>query len=51
MPREASMVEMMKYFGTDTRPVSAAEFKNFWSSLSDPDKDFYKVGIAALIDA
>lgn len=33
------------YFGSSTRPVSAKEMMEFWSSLSDDEKEYFKTAV------
>lgn len=37
-----SLKDLIDYFGCEGRPVTPAEFKAFWSSLTDAEKDWYK---------
>lgn len=37
-----SVADLSKQFGTEDKPVSASEFMEFWKSLSDDEKDYYK---------
>ena len=30
------------YFSTSDRPVEAAEFREFWTSLTSEEREFYK---------
>lgn len=34
--------ELMKFFSTEDNPVGSGEFKTFWESLSDEEKDEFK---------
>jgi hypothetical protein len=34
--------ELMAAFGTLERPVSVTEYRDFWSSLTDAEKEYYK---------
>lgn len=34
--------EMMAYFGSPERPVTMAEFREFWGSLSEEEKDEFR---------
>lgn len=37
-----SVMDLIKYFGCVDRPVTPAEFKDFWQSLTEAEKDWYK---------
>jgi hypothetical protein len=41
--------DLMQYFGTPDRPVTPSEFKSFWSSLSEDEKDYYKKALAEIL--
>lgn len=34
--------DLIKFFSEGCRPVSTAEFMDFWKSLSDSEKEYYK---------
>jgi hypothetical protein len=34
--------ELMAAFGTLERPVSVTEYRDFWNSLTDAEKEYYK---------
>lgn len=34
--------ELMAAFGTLDRPVSVQEYREFWGSLSEEEKEYYK---------
>ena len=42
MNHENSIVELREFFSIPGRPVSASEMMEFWKSLSDEDKVYYK---------
>lgn len=45
MPDEAgknTIKELMAAFGTLARPVGVSEYREFWNSLSDAEKEYYK---------
>lgn len=46
----ANVKQIMTYFSAPDRPVTPTEFKLFWSSLSDTEKDFYKEEVGKLLD-
>jgi hypothetical protein len=48
--REASIPEMKNYFNCPGRPTSNPEMMEFWKSLTDEEKTFYKQGIAEILD-
>lgn len=37
-----STKQLMTYFSTDERPVTVAEFGEFWRSMSDEAKVYYR---------
>lgn len=37
-----SLKDLIAFFGTPERPVTPPEFRDFWNSLSDQEKDYYK---------
>jgi hypothetical protein len=37
-----SAVQLKDYFSTPDRPVSAKEMTEFWKSLSDEEREYYK---------
>jgi hypothetical protein len=41
--------DLMQYFGTPDRPVTPGEFKSFWGSLSDVEKDYYKKALEKIL--
>lgn len=41
----ASIVQLKKYLGTEERPVDNAEFKAFWESLTEDEKQEFKNSI------
>lgn len=45
----ATMADVRKYFSDGSlRPVTTAEFSEFWKSLSADDKEYFKNAVAAL---
>jgi len=39
---ENSIVDLKKYLSTPESPVEMSEFKDFWASCSDEEKDEFK---------
>lgn len=39
---ENSLKEIREFLGTPDRPVSPTEMKEFWQSLTDEEKNYYK---------
>lgn len=39
--KKNSLKELMVAFGTLDRPVSPAEYREFWASLSEQEKEYY----------
>lgn len=39
---ENSMQEIQKFFSTEERPVTGPEMREFWMSLSDEEKQYFK---------
>lgn len=39
---ENTIKELMAAFGTLERPVSVTEYRDFWSSLTEEEKKYYK---------
>lgn len=37
-----TVAQLKDYFGTDEKPVSAKEMMDFWKSLSEEQKEYYK---------
>ncbi len=37
-----SLKDLITFFGCEGRPVSPGEFRDFWNSLSEAEKDYYK---------
>jgi hypothetical protein len=44
-----SIKDVMNYFG-QIKPVTAGEFKKFWESCSDADKEYYKAAAFELMN-
>ncbi len=43
MPEKAnSITDLKKYLSTPDRPVTMEEFKDFWNSCTDEEKDEFK---------
>ena len=42
---EATLLEIKEYFGYSERPVDKKEIIEFWKSLSDEEKDYYRKGV------
>lgn len=36
------MVDIKKYLSTDDRPLTMIEFKEFWESLTEEEKDEFR---------
>lgn len=36
------MSDLKKFFSTEKKPVTGAEMIEFWKSLTDDEKEFYK---------
>jgi len=51
MAQEASLPQIKAYFGCPGRPVEAKEMTDFWKSLTDEQKTFYKVGVGEILAA
>ena len=48
---EASMVDVRNYFNDGTnRAVTTKEFSDFWKSLSDDDKKYYKAAVTEIME-
>ena len=41
-PKLNTMREMIDFFSCEGRPVTAQEFNDFWKSLTDDQKAYYK---------
>lgn len=39
---ENSMADLMKFFSTDENKVKPSEFREFWATLSDEEKEHFK---------
>lgn len=39
---ENTAVQLKKFFSTPEKPVSASEMSEFWKSLTDEEKAYYK---------
>lgn len=39
---ENSLKDIREFFGTPDRPVNPTELKEFWQSLTDEEKNYYK---------
>ena len=39
---ENTVPELMRFFGIPGRPVGPAEFRTFWDSLTEPEKEYYR---------
>lgn len=37
-----ALSDLIKFFGCEGRPVSPGEFRDFWNSLTDEEKAYYK---------
>ena len=37
-----SIADLMKFFACESRPVTPSEFRDFWQSLTDQEKEYYK---------
>ena len=49
---EATMVDVRNYFNVGTnRVVTTKEFSDFWKSLSDDDKKYYKAAVTEIMEA
>lgn len=46
--KPATIVEIKNYFGSE-KEVSPIEMRQFWGSLTDEEKEFYKNGVAEII--
>jgi hypothetical protein len=40
--KQNSLKDLMEAFSCPGRPVSPAEFRTFWNSCSDDEKEYYK---------
>lgn len=40
--KENSMLDIKKYLGTPEKPLPSAEFAEFWTSLTEEEKDKFK---------
>lgn len=40
---ENTVKELKEYFSTPEKPVNAREMMDFWQSLSEEEKEYYKV--------
>lgn len=45
---ENTVKELLAFFSTEEKPCKTSEFMEFWKSLSDEEKEYYK---AADLDA
>ena len=45
----ADMKQIKEYFGCEGRPVSPNEMMQFWKSLTDEEKHYYKVGVGQIL--
>ena len=41
-PVENSLPQLIQFFGSPDHPLSTKEFKDFWASLTDEEKQYYK---------
>jgi hypothetical protein len=41
-PDKNGTKELIAFFSTPERPVTAAEFMGFWKSCTDEQKDYYR---------
>lgn len=47
---EATMLDVRKYFNEDSsRTVTTKEFSDFWKSLTDDDKAYYKKAVTDIM--
>lgn len=37
-----SVFDLAKFFGTEERPMEVREFNEFWSSLTEAEKAYYR---------
>ena len=40
--KQNSLKDLIDFFGCEGRPVSPPEFRSFWNSLTDSEKEYYK---------
>lgn len=40
-PKRNSLKDLIAFFGCEDRPVTPVEFRTFWGSLTDDEKDYY----------
>lgn len=43
-----TLTQIQKFFSTPERPVSITEFKVYWESLSDEEKEYVRKQVAEL---
>jgi hypothetical protein len=41
-PKQNSLKDLIDFFGRGGRPVSPAEFRAFWESCTETEKEYYK---------
>lgn len=51
MAKSASIIEIKNYFGWSGREVTPVEMRQFWGELSEDEKNFYKDGVGAILEA